>query len=135
MRTSKPEDGARFGFVVGRPIDKFITRVEQIVEKPGVGKAPSELFSVSGMIIQPEIISFLEKADKELSPGKELYHIYGLNGMLEAGLPIYAVEYQNCRYFDTGDKLGYLKALVELGLESPEFGEKFRKFLQDLIET
>jgi len=86
-------------------------------------------------LIQPEIFDYLEKADKELDPKVELYYnTYGLMPMLKDSYPLYAVEYQNYRYFDTGDRLGYLKALVELGLEYPQFGEEFRKYLREIIK-
>lgn len=135
IRTTDPIYGGRFGFYVGDPVDEVTIKVKDLVEKPGVGKAPSEFGSVSGAIIQPEIFDYLEKADKELDPKVELYYnTYGLMPMLKDSYPLYAVEYQNYRYFDTGDRLGYLKALVELGLEYPQFGEEFRKYLREILK-
>lgn len=125
IRTSKPEDGARYGFVIGERIDEQTIKAADLVEKPGIGKAPSEIASMSGMVFMPEIFDNLEQADKELEQGEELYHTFGIKKMLSKNLPVFAVEYQNYRYFDTGDKLGYLKSLVELGLEHPQFGEEF----------
>lgn len=134
MRFTDPVAGSRYGFYVGDRVDKVTLKVKDLIEKPGVGKAPSEFASVSGAIIQPEIFDYLEKADKELDPKIELYYnSYGLLPMLKDGYPIYVVEYTNCRYFDTGDRFGYLKTLVELGLESKEMGEKFREYLKGLI--
>lgn len=132
IRTSKPEDGARYGFATGEKITEIITKVDNLVEKPGVGKAPSDLASMSGMILVPEIFSYFEKADKELPPEKELYQTFGIKALIDEGYPVYGVEYQNYRYFDTGDKLGYLKAMVEIGLESSEIGQQFRAFLKQL---
>lgn len=133
LRVTDPIYGGRFGFYTGKEMAKGIIKVTDLVEKPGVGQAPSEYGSVSGAILQPQIFSYLEKADKELKPEVELYYNpWALNPMIKEGFPVYAVEYQNCRYFDTGDKLGYLKSLVELGLENPEFGESFKSFLQNL---
>jgi len=131
IRTTDPVYGGRFGFYVGDRVDEVTIKVKDLVEKPGVGKAPSEFGSVSGAIIQPEIFDYLEKTDKELDPKVELYYnTYGLVPMLKDGYPLYALEYQNYRYFDTGDRFGYLKALVELGLEYPQFGEEFRVWLK-----
>ncbi|HUV72016.1 MAG TPA: UTP--glucose-1-phosphate uridylyltransferase [Clostridia bacterium] len=132
IRTSKPEDGARYGFVTGEKISDTITKVDGLVEKPGVGKAPSDLASMSGMVFVPEIFKYFEKRDKELPPETELYHTYGIKDLIDDQFPVYALEYQNYRYFDTGDKLGYLKALVELGLESKEIGKEFKEYLQKL---
>lgn len=135
IRKSKPEDGARFGFVVGERIDEKTVKVNDLIEKPGVGKAPSDIASMSGMVFEPEIFDCFEEADRELQPGKELYQTYGIKKMIARGKPFYGVEYQNYRYFDTGDKLGYLKAMVELGMENPQFGEEFKKWLETLGGT
>lgn len=130
MRTVKPEDGIRYGFVIGKKVDGITTKVESLVEKPGVGLAPSAVASMSGMVFTPEIFDCLIEADKELEAGKELYHTYGIKKMLAKNLPFYAVEYQNYRYFDTGDRLGYLKSMVELGMENQQFGEEFKEWLR-----
>lgn len=133
MRFTDPVYGGRFGFYVGDRVDETTIKVTEVEEKPGVGKAPSEFGSVSGAIIQPEIFDYLEKADKELDPKVELYYnTYGLIPMLKDGYPLYAVEYTNCRYFDTGDRLGYLKSMVELGMEYPSFGGEFKSWLKNL---
>lgn len=125
----RSEAGDRFGFVVGDNIHQKVVRVKDLIEKPGIGKAPSDLASMSGMVLEPEIFGALEQADQELEAGKELYHTFGIRKMLAKNFPFYAVEYQHYRYFDTGDKLGYLKALVELGKQHPDFGQEFQAWL------
>lgn len=132
VRTKNPNDGVRYGFVGGEKVDDLITKVNLIIEKPGFGKAPSELICLAGMICPPEIFSYLERLDKEWEKNKELHYNDGLKLMMSEGFPIYALEYQNYKYYDTGDRFGYLKALVELGLESEEIGQKFREYLQNL---
>jgi len=134
IKVTDPAYGGRFGFYVGDRVDEATIKVKDLVEKPGVGKAPSEFGSVSGAILQPEIFDYLGKADKELDPKVELYYnTYGLLPMLRDGYPLYAVEYKNCRYFDTGDKLGYLKSLVELGMENIQFGKGFKEWLGQVV--
>lgn len=132
VRTNNPNDGARYGFLAGDKVNNLVTKVNLIIEKPGVGKAPSELASQGGIIFPPEIFRYLEKADRDMTEDRELYHIDGLKLMMADGYPVYALEYQNYKYYDTGDRFGYLKSLVELGLESEEFGEKFREYLRTL---
>jgi len=128
----RSDAGDRYGFVVGDNTDERIVKVRDLIEKPGIGKTPSNLASMSGMIFEPEIFDCLVEADKELEPGRELYQTDGIKKMLQKGRPFYALEYQNYRYFDTGDRFGYLKSLVELGLRSEEMGEKFREYLKGL---
>jgi len=132
IKTKVPEHGSRYGFATGEEVNERVLRVKDIVEKPGVGQAPSEWATMSGMVYRPEFLAALEKADKQLAPEIEMHWTYGLKEMLEADEPVYGIEYQNYRYFDTGDKLGYLKTMVELGLESKEFGEEFKEYLQSL---
>jgi UTP--glucose-1-phosphate uridylyltransferase len=133
MRTADPRDGGRWGFVVGDQVDHNVVKIREMVEKPGEGKAPSELASASGHILLPEVFEYLERAEKDLLPEKELFvNVHGMAKMLADGFPVYGVEFKDCKYYDTGDKIGYLKALVELGLESEEFGDKFREYLQGL---
>jgi len=128
----RSDAGDRYGFVVGDNANEKIVKVRDLIEKPGIGKTPSNLASMSGMIFEPEIFDCFIEADKELAPGRELYQTYGVKKMLQKGRPFYAVEYQNYRYFDTGDRLGYLKAMVELGMENPSLGEEFKVWLRDL---
>jgi len=131
IRTNDPKCGARFGFVVGETLPDGVIKASQIIEKPGEGKAPSEMATMSGQVITPEIFKYLDKAVKEYSPGKEIYwNEAGLCPMLKDGLPVYALEYKNCCFYNTGDKFGYLKTLVEIGLKSPDFGEKFKEYLK-----
>ncbi len=119
--------------MVGDKVTDNVTKVREMVEKPGEGKAPSELATMSGHVLLPEIFDYLEKALKDLPPGKELYvNVQGMAEMLSDGYPVYAVEFQGCRFYDTGDKIGYLKTVVELGLESEEFGARFREYPQSL---
>lgn len=134
LRTTDPRDGGRWGFVVGEEVEAGVVKVREMVEKPGEGKAPSELASMSGHVLLPEIFEYLERAGKDLPPGKELYaNIHGMGAMLADGFPVYGVEFKDCKYYDTGDKIGYLKALVEMGLRSEELGEKFREYLKGLV--
>lgn len=132
IKTTNPEHGNRYGFATGEEIGKGVLKVKDIVEKPGVGKAPSEWATMSGMVYQPEFLAALAKADQSLPPEVEMHWTYGLKELLAAGAPVYGVEYRNYRYFDTGDKLGYLKTMVELGLENEELGASLRQYLQSL---
>jgi len=131
IETKNPEDGARYGFVVGQLVSRGIFKIERLVEKPGVGKAPSSLAIVSGYVFTPEIFAALKKAQKKIGTKRELHYIDGLN-ILQKVQPIYALKFQNARYYDTGNKLGYLKTVVEFGLKNKDFGVEFRKFLQKL---
>lgn len=128
----RSDAGDRYGFVVGENTNEKVVKVLDLIEKPGIGKTPSNLASMSGMIFESEIFDCFVEADKELEEGKELYQTYGVKKMIAKGFPFYAVEYENYRYFDTGDRLGYLKTLVELGIENQNFGAEFKTWLKSL---
>lgn len=114
IRTENPEDGGKYGFAVGEKVKKGIVKVKKLIEKPGVGKAPSFLATVSGFVFIPEIFAALKIAQKKVGLGRELYYIDGLNILCHTQ-PIYALELKNARYYDTGNKLEYLKTVIEFG--------------------
>lgn len=128
------EDGyKKYGFVGGNETLPGVIKVKKVVEKPGSREAsPSTYASLSGFVITSDIYEHLEKAKESLKNGEELVYLSGIQGMINQGLPVYAVELKNAVYRDTGNKLDYLKTVVEYGLKHPEFGEEFKDFLKNL---
>ncbi len=133
IRTDKEEDTEKYGFAAGEEIEPGVIRVEELIEKPGPDRVPSELAVVSAFLFTPEIFEAIDKVGTP-SPGEELVYIDALNVLLDEGKPIYAVEIKDGRYFDCGDKLEYLKTNVMLGLEHPDINGPFREYLQTLLE-
>lgn len=131
IRVTKDEDYQRYGFVAGEKTDEGLIRIHKVVEKPGIGNAPSDLATIAPFIFNPSIIKAMFEAKKQLQPGKELYYNDAIKILLRKE-PFYALEIKNYRYYDTGSKLEYLKTMVELGLQHPEIGENFRKYLRRL---
>lgn len=126
----------KYGFVGGEKVSDNVIKVTQVVEKPGNREAsPSDLAIISGFVLTPEIYKYLEKARKDLPEGAELVYTLGLQGMIDAGLPVFAVEIKNGKYRDTGNKLEYLKTVTEYGINHKDFGEEFKKYLKNLVET
>jgi len=132
IRATKDEDYKRYGFVAGEKISPGVIKIEEVIEKPGKEKAPSDLATISPFIFQPSIVEAILEARKQLIDNKELYYNDAIKLLLKKE-PFYAVEIRNYRYFDTGNKLEYLKTVVEFGLKDKEFGKKFRQFLVDLV--
>jgi UTP--glucose-1-phosphate uridylyltransferase len=130
IRTDREEDTKKYGFVGGEEVRPGVMRVREIVEKPGPGKAPSNLAIVSGYVFTPEFISFMEQV--EPVEGQELVYVEGLAKMIEAGFPVYAQEIHDNRYYDCGNKLEYLKANIEIGLQHPEYVDELRNYLRSL---
>jgi len=132
IKATREEDYDRYGFAGGKKIRDGLIDVETIIEKPGKKHAPSNLANVSGFIFTPDIFDFLEKARINLREDDELYYNDALKLMLKDGKRVLACEIKNGRYYDTGNKLEYMKTVVELGLEHRDINGEFRKFLKDL---
>lgn len=132
IKAKKDEDYSRYGFAGGKILREGIIDANQIIEKPGKDKAPSDLANVSGYLLTPDIFDYLEKAFDNLKEGQELYYNDALQLMLKDKKRIIAAEIKGGIYYDTGDKLEYMKTVVELGLKHPDINGEFRKFLKDL---
>ncbi len=126
------EDYLKYGFAGGKQIDEGIIDIERIIEKPGRADAPSNLATVSGFILTPEIFKYLHQAETNLKPGEELYSTNALRLMLADKKQIVACEIKNGRYFDAGNKLDYIKAVIEFALEHDDISEQLKEFIKTL---
>ncbi|OGH15629.1 MAG: UTP--glucose-1-phosphate uridylyltransferase [Candidatus Levybacteria bacterium RIFCSPHIGHO2_02_FULL_37_10] len=132
IRAVKDEDYDRYGFAGGKEIREGIIDADKIMEKPGKNAAPSNLANVSSTLLTPDIFRYLNKAAENLDEGEELYYNDALKLMLEDGKRVLAAEIKDGRYYDTGNKLEYMKTVVELALEHKDVNGEFRKFLKGL---
>lgn len=129
-------DYKKYGFVGGDDLGDGVTLVKSIVEKPGSAAAsPSDTAVMSGYIFTPDIYEPLEKAQKELEEGQELMYTMGVQDLINRGIPVHALEIKDAIYRDTGNKLEYLKTIVDYGLLHEDFGEEFAEYLKDLVEN
>ena len=122
----------KYGFVGGREIEPGVIEAKTIIEKPGKSAAPSDLANVSGFLFTPDIFKFLDKTLARLKEGEEFYYNDALKLMLEAGKRVLAVEIKGGKYYDTGNKLEYLKTVVEFALKHPGINGDFREYLASL---
>jgi len=132
VRATTDEDYDRYGFAGGQEIRKGIIEVNSIIEKPGKIKAPSNLANVSGYLFTPDIFQYLDKAKANLREGSELYYNDALKLMIEDHHKIIACEIKNGKYYDTGDKMEYMKTVIEFALAHKDIGEEFRAYLKSL---
>ena len=132
IKATSDEDYNRYGFAGGKELEEGIIDIETLIEKPGKENSPSNLATVSGFLFTGEIFKYLEKVYKDLPDGKELYWNDALKLMLEDGKRVVAVEIKNSKYYDTGNKLGYLKTVVDFALKHKSVGNEFREYLKKL---
>ena len=130
VRIEKQEDLRRYGIADIEPVEGKVSKIKSIVEKPEPDQAPSNLATHGAYILPPDIFSAL----RSLEPGKggEIWLVDAINKLQDQGVPVYGVEIENGKYYDTGNKLEYMKTSVELALQHPDISEEFRQFLKDL---
>ncbi|TSC86867.1 MAG: UTP-glucose-1-phosphate uridylyltransferase [Microgenomates group bacterium Gr01-1014_7] len=134
MKARNDEDYKKYGFAGGEEVNGHVIKVQKIIEKPGSREiSPSDMAIVSGYLYTPDIYEHLEKAIPNLKEGEELVYTLGLQGMIDDGISVHAVELQNAIFRDTGNKFEYMKTVVDLALEHPEINGEFREYLKSLM--
>ena len=134
IRASKPQDYKRYGYALGSEIKKGLMHISSVVEKPGT-KVASDLALIGGAVYGPEMFDALDEALRLLElekTNREFYYIDGLNVLLSQKKNCYGLEIQNARWYDCGDKLEYLKTVVEFGLKHEDLREDFSQYLKNL---
>lgn len=125
------EDGGydRYGIVAGETVDEGVIQLSHIVEKPGKANAPSNLASVSSYLLSGEFFTYLDAARESYDGNGEFMLQPIMQQMINDGHKYYACEIQNGTYYDTGDKLEYLKTVIDFGLAHEELGPALKEHL------
>ena len=120
---------SRYGIIGGEAISDNIYKVNRFIEKPDIGKAPSNLAIASRYIFTPEIFDYLELVE----PGKnnEVQLTDAMQLMLKHQA-MYGLRFDGVRH-DIGNKLDFLKTNVIYGLKRDDFGEEFRMWLKEIM--
>lgn len=132
IRATKDEDYDRYAFVGGKKIEDGVIEAESIIEKPGKDNAPSNLGNISGFLFTPDVFDYLDQAVKNLGNDSELYYNDPLKLMIKDGKKVLAVEITNAKYYDMGNKLEYLKSVVDFALQRDDLKEDFAKFIKSI---
>jgi UTP--glucose-1-phosphate uridylyltransferase len=126
-----PEQVSSYGVIaVDESVDlgKGVYKIADLVEKPRREDAPSNLAIIGRYILTPDIFPALEATASDRTGEIQLTN--GLRRLL-LDRPLYACEIDGVRH-DTGNKLGFLKALVYFAMQRPELAEPFRRYLETL---
>jgi UTP--glucose-1-phosphate uridylyltransferase len=118
----------QYGVIAARPVGGNVYEITDLVEKPKAEDAPSDLAIIGRYVLTPDLFAILA----ETAPDRrgEIQLTDALR-RLRGRRPMYAVEFEGKRY-DTGDKLGFLKATVEFALARPDLADEFRAYLKSL---
>lgn len=124
------EDVYKYGIVDGKHIENNVYKVKDLVEKPDVEEAPSNIAILGRYIITPKIFEILST----IEPGKggEIQLTDALK-KLSLEEAIYAFDFEGRRY-DVGDKLGFLEATTEFALRRDEIKDDFKKYILSIAD-
>lgn len=125
----KVEDVSRYGIAKVKHIEKNVYQLFDLIEKPIAKEAPSNLAAHGCYVLTPDIFPIL----RNLKPGKggELWLVDAIKELMKKR-PVYVCEIEDGKYYDTGNKLEYLKTVIELGLQHKEVGKDLKKYLKGL---
>ena len=118
----------RYGIVAGKKSGEHLMQVSAMVEKPAPEVAPSRMAVAGRYILTPAVFKHIRS--QKPGVGGELQLTDGIASLLGEEA-VYAFEYSGKRY-DCGSKEGFLEATVELAMQHPEVGARFKKFLKNL---
>jgi UTP--glucose-1-phosphate uridylyltransferase len=120
------EDIPNYGIIDAEVIRPGVYRIKDLVEKPSADQAPSDLAIIGRYILTPDIFDALDETARDRVGEIQLTN--GLQRLLKKR-PLYACEVQGVRH-DTGNKLGFLKAVVYFALRRPDPAGPFREYLR-----
>jgi len=119
----------KYGIIDGNEIKEGVYLVDNMVEKPPIDKAPSDIAILGRYIITPSIFDFLE--DQEEGAGGEIQLTDALLRLAQTEA-VYAYEFKGKRY-DVGNKQGFLEATVEFALRREELKDEFFEYLTKVV--
>ena len=130
VETVPPDKVSRYGIVGGSEISKKLLQLTELVEKPEVNKAPSNLAVAGRYILTPDIFQALEKTPR--GKGNEIQLTDALRILLKHhGIMAQTIEGKR---HDLGDKLDFLKTTIEFALKRDEFAKPLRDFLKQILK-
>jgi UTP--glucose-1-phosphate uridylyltransferase len=125
------ENISKYGAVaVEDPADGSAVRVTGLVEKPPTDEAPSTLAIIGRYVLPPEVFAALRVT--EPGAGGEIQLTDALVRLVDEGVPVHGVVFGGRRY-DTGDRLDYLKAVIQLAVDREDLGPQLRPWLAKFV--
>lgn len=125
----------RYGVLGGELVRTDVLKMSSIYEKPGIKNAPTDFGSVGGYLLTPDVFDYLEQGKQALTSNQEFYLTDSiLQPMLKDGKPFFGCKIKNSVRYDTGNKLDYLKTVVDFALKHEDIKDEFRAYLQKVIQ-
>lgn len=121
---------SKYGIVEGKAIENGVYKVKDLVEKPKVEEAPSNVAILGRYIVSPDIFEILERTPPGV--GGEIQLTDALKELVKVEA-VYAYVFEGKRY-DVGDKQGFLEATVETALGREDLREEFLEYLKSVVK-
>ncbi len=118
-----------YGILKGREIADSVYHVEDIIEKPSLDEAPSNIGAVGRYILTPKIFECIRKTGQ--GKGNEVQLTDAIR-LLKSEEEVYGYVFEGTRY-DAGDKAGYVKAIIDFALERADLKEETGRYLQKIV--
>ncbi|MCM1987498.1 UTP--glucose-1-phosphate uridylyltransferase GalU [Methanococcoides seepicolus] len=120
-----------YGIIKGKPLDHSLYVLEDIVEKPDVDKAPSNIGAIGRYVFTPEIFNCIKETSSGV--GNEIQLTDGIRN-LNRSQKVYGYKFNGTRY-DTGDKVEYVKAIINFALNNENMKDNILEYLQDVLAS
>jgi UTP--glucose-1-phosphate uridylyltransferase len=134
IKAKNEEDYKKYGFVGGKEEEPGLIRMNKVIEKPGSRESsPSNIATVSGYIFEPTLFDYLRNDLKNLKPGQEFWMQPAIQKMMDEGRDVWALEIKNGKFYDTGNKMEYLKTVIDFALEREDLGDGLRNYLNEKL--
>lgn len=133
MKARTDADYNQWAFVSGTVVDDGVIDISDIIEKPGKDKAGSDLGALYGMILTADVFPYYEQAFNEIGGDVEVNYADGIRRMVADGKKAYAVEIKGATFYDTGNKLDYMKTVIDFALKRDDLGPALREYLTELL--
>ena len=132
VKIDKKEDLAKYGIAKLEHVEGNVYKIKKIVEKPDPAEAPSNIATHGAYVFTPSIFEHLDN----LKPGKggELWLPEAIDSLIKKE-DVYTVIIENGRYYDIGNKKGFIEANIEFALKDPELRQDLIIFLKKISEN
>lgn len=132
VQTVKKEDVSKYGIVEPDPIHGAqgrLVKLTNMVEKPSVETAPSQMAVLGRYVLTPEIFDLLET--QSVGAGGEIQLTDAIQRLMDRQA-VYAYDFEGERY-DVGDKFGFIKATIDFALDREELHDQVLEYLQSIV--
>lgn len=132
IEASDESDYDKYGYVSGDHLGEDSLNVKTIIEKPGKANAPSNIASVSGYLLTPDLFPHINKEIEQHNQGVDTQIQPAIQSLIDGGGKVTALKIKNGKFYDAGSKLEYLKTVVDFALMHEDVKDDFANYLRGL---